>query len=376
MFCLFLARMIRRDGCDSIVTMNKQLKVLVVGCGRMGTSHAHAYQQLDQFKVVCLVSRNPQTREALSQQLGGVSTHHDFYSAVQETKPDVVSINSYTETHAQYAIYAMQNGAHVFLEKPLAANMIDAQAVTDAASKYQRKLVIGYILRHHPSWQQFVQVARELGKPLVMRMNLNQQLSGDDWDKHKKLLHATSPIVDCGVHYIDIMCQMTQANPVRVHAIGARLTPEIHEQQYNFGQLQVVFDDESIGWYECAWGPMISENAFFIKDVIGPKGCASIHDAQAGGAMSSDIHAHTRTKHILHHTSALNERGEFAQQKNIIQLDNEPDHVALCLAEQQFLLDAIEHNVDLSAHHRDALNSLNVVLAADLSVCEQRVVSL
>ena len=41
-----------------------------------------------------------------------------------------------------------------------------------------KKLVIGYILRVHPSWIKFIEIARTLGKPLVMRMNLNQQSNG------------------------------------------------------------------------------------------------------------------------------------------------------------------------------------------------------
>ena len=45
---------------------------------------------------------------------------------------------------------------------------------------------------------------------------------------------------------------------------------------YNYGHLQVTFDDGSVGWYEAGWGPMMSEVAFFVKDVIGPKGCVSI----------------------------------------------------------------------------------------------------
>ena len=83
---------------------------------------------------------------------------------------------------------------------------------------------------------------------------------------------SLSPIVDCGVHYVDIMCQMTRARPIRVHAIGARLTGEISAAMYNYGQLQVMFDDGSVGWYEAGWGPMMSETAYFVKDVIGPQG--------------------------------------------------------------------------------------------------------
>ena len=44
---------------------------------------------------------------------------------------------------------------------------------------------------------------------------------------------------------------------------------------YNYGHLHVTFDDGSVGWYEAAWGPMISETAFFVKDVMSPKGSVS-----------------------------------------------------------------------------------------------------
>ena len=114
------------------------------------------------------------------------------------------------------------------------------------AKRLGRKLVVGYILRHHPSWQKFIEMSHDLGKPLVMRMNLNQQSSGDNWTTHKNLMSSISPIVDCAVHYVDVMCQMTGARPVRVHAVGARLTEELIPQMYNYGHLQVVFDDESL----------------------------------------------------------------------------------------------------------------------------------
>ncbi len=49
-------------------------------------------------------------------------------------------------------IAAMEAGADVFVEKPLATTVADAERVVAAARKHGRKLVIGYILRHHPSW--------------------------------------------------------------------------------------------------------------------------------------------------------------------------------------------------------------------------------
>jgi Predicted dehydrogenases and related proteins len=158
------------------------------------------------------------------------------------------------DTHADFAIQAMEAGSHVFLEKPVADSVANAERVVATARRTGRKLVIGYILRHHPSWIRFIELARELGSPLVFRMNLNQQSSGAEWETHKRLLTSFSPLVDCGVHYVDVMCQITRARPLRVHGMGTRLTEDMQPGMYNYGQLQIFFEDGSVGWYEAAGG--------------------------------------------------------------------------------------------------------------------------
>jgi predicted dehydrogenase len=273
------------------------------------------------------------------------------------------------DTHAGFAIKAMEAGAHVFVEKPLADNAENAEKVVETAKRTGKKLVIGYILRQHPSWIKFIEIARELGTPLVFRMNLNQQSNGQTWEWHKRLMDSFPPIVDCGVHYVDVMCQMTRARPVKVHAIGAKLTGEVPVN--NYGMLQVMFDDGSVGWYEAGWGPMMSETAFFVKDVIGPKGSVSIVMAEtAGDVRSDDINAHTKTNQILRHYSDMSKPDER------IDMTDEPDHDALCEREQRFLLTAIEKNLDLTDHMNDAVKSLKIVLAADRSIHEGQVVAL
>lgn len=348
--------------------MPSDLRVLVVGCGTMGSSHARAYCKIPGFAICGLVSRTPASRNQLNAALGGrYPLFDDFTRALASTAPDVVSINTYPDTHAAYAIQALQAGAHVFVEKPIAVTEADATRVQQTAQRYNRKLVIGYILRHHPSWARFIQIAQTLGKPLVMRMNLNQQSEGEGWQGHKNLMLSASPIVDCGVHYVDVMCQMTRAMPRRVSAIGARLTEEISPAMYNYGQLQVAFDDGSVGWYEAGWGPMMSETAFFIKDVIGPKGAVSIA-AGSIASQSDDINAHTKTEALRLHHAELDENGSFRSADEIIDLRGEPDHDTLCELEQRYLLRAIREDLDLSADTADAVNSLRIVLAADQSI--------
>ena len=150
------------------------LRVLVVGCGNMGASHAIAYQLSDGFQICGIVSTG-KSKEVLNEKLGGgYALFSDYETALKETKPDAVCISTYPDTHEAFALMAFEQGCHVFMEKPIADTVEGAKRVLAAAQKANKKLVIGYILRHHPSWAKFVEVAQGLGKPLVMRMNLNQ----------------------------------------------------------------------------------------------------------------------------------------------------------------------------------------------------------
>ncbi|MEX2639531.1 MAG: Gfo/Idh/MocA family oxidoreductase [Balneolales bacterium] len=357
---------------------NDKINILVAGCGNMGTSHARAYHRLDSFNICGLVSRGPEKRERLSAELGGLPTFDNYEKALEATQPDAVSINTYPGTHAQYAVRALEAGAHVFVEKPLAETIEDAEAVAAAARKANKKVLVGYILRHHPGWARFVEEGRKLGKPLIMRMNLNQQSTGKEWEVHKNLMDVMSPIVDCGVHYVDMMCEMTQANPVQVHAIGARLSADLKPGMYNYGQLQVVFDDGSSGWYESGWGPMMSETAYYIKDVIGPAGSVSILKNTFGRprGQSADILEHGIVDKLQVHHADTDEQGRLTKEDEIIPIENEPGHDELCFLEQEYFLKAIKEDIDMSDHLKVAVQTLRIVLACDESVRTGRVVTI
>jgi predicted dehydrogenase len=332
-----------------------------------------AYTRIPGFEVVGVCERHIADRK-LPEALAGAEKFANFEVALAKLKPDVVSINTLPDTHADFAIKAMEAGADVFVEKPLADNVANAEKVVATARRTGRKLVVGYILRQHPSWIKFIEIARELGTPLVFRMNLNQQSNGQTWEWHKRLMDTFPPIVDCGVHYVDVMCQMTKAKPIRVHAIGARLTDEVPVN--NYGMLQVVFDDGSVGWYEAGWGPMMSETAFFVKDMIGPKGCVSIVAGEHGAGRSQDHSTHARTDALRIHYADLLPDGRFAKPDEIVSTEDEPDHQELCNREQRMFLSAIRGEIDLTEHVADALNSLRIVFAADESVRSGEVVRL
>ncbi len=149
---------------------------------------------------------------------------------------------------------------------------------------------------------------------------------------------------------------MTKAKPVSISAIAAKLTESIPNDMYNYGNLQIRFEDGSVGWLESGWGPMISKTAFFIKDAIGPKGSVSLLADNFYKRSNNEIDKNI----LIHHHSKLDDEN--------IQLPENPTHEELCRKEQIFLLNAILNDIDLTEHMNHALNSLKIVLAADKAI--------
>src|SRR5690242_9636317 len=103
-------------------------RVLVVGLGNMGMSHALAYTRIPGLEVVGVCTRHIDDVK-LPEALANAEKFTDFDTALTARNPDIVSINTLPDTHADYAIKAMEAGAHVFVEKPLADSVENAVRV-------------------------------------------------------------------------------------------------------------------------------------------------------------------------------------------------------------------------------------------------------
>ena len=133
-------------------------KVLIAGLGNMGLSHALAHHH-PPGRADCWVGEPIRSRGS-SDDLSIYPAYSDFHTALAETKPDLVVVATYSDSHADFACAAMEAGAHVFVEKPLATTVADAKRIVEKAIETNRKLVIGYILRHHPSWMRLIDPRR------------------------------------------------------------------------------------------------------------------------------------------------------------------------------------------------------------------------
>ena len=110
------------------------------------------------FEIAGLCSRGVK-KMALPPDFTSAPTFTSFDEALAQTRPDVVSINTFPDTHAEFAIKAMESGAHVFVEKPLAETVAEAERVVQTAVRTGRKLVD----RLHPAAPSIVAAVRRAG---------------------------------------------------------------------------------------------------------------------------------------------------------------------------------------------------------------------
>lgn len=143
-----------------------------------------------------------------------------------------------------------------YVEKPVAGNLEDGYAFMKVVEEHPDcKVLVGHILRHNDTYVKVQELIAEgaIGKPIVMRLVHNHNTLGE-WKKYHALIEETSPIIDCGVHYVDVMRWFTGEEVVNVEGTGVATVPGLSEGKYNYGIINVTLSGGSVGFYEVGWG--------------------------------------------------------------------------------------------------------------------------
>ncbi|MBS0899321.1 Gfo/Idh/MocA family protein [Pantoea dispersa] len=128
------------------------IKVCVIGAGFMGAMHARIWQQMYGVDVVGVADPDLSRSEALKEWIPKLNCYEDFNQMLDQEKPNIVSICTKDDFHLAPALAAARVGAHIFLEKPIAATMEDGEAIIRAARDANVKLGIGFLLRFDPRY--------------------------------------------------------------------------------------------------------------------------------------------------------------------------------------------------------------------------------
>lgn len=115
--------------------MTGKLRVGVVGCGNIAKAHAAAYASLPEADFVACCDANEERARALAVTHGVPAVYADAREMLQSGRIDAVSVCTPHPAHLEVVLAAAEAGVHVLVEKPIATNLADADAMVEAAAR-------------------------------------------------------------------------------------------------------------------------------------------------------------------------------------------------------------------------------------------------
>lgn len=120
------------------------LKVAIVGCGELADAHASTIQRIKGCEIVGVCDREPLMAKQLYERFPVKRYFDDLISLLGEARPDVVHITTPPEAHFETAKLCLEQGCHVYVEKPFTLNAGEAQRLLELADERELKLTVGH----------------------------------------------------------------------------------------------------------------------------------------------------------------------------------------------------------------------------------------
>lgn len=160
------------------------IRIGIIGCGKIAEKHLNAYRKIEDVEITVT---DIDKRGKLLAQNYGVSWCGDPDRLILGDEVDAIDVCTPTPSHAQIIIKALENGKHVFCEKPLARNLEETLKIQTKSIQTGRMIMVGYLYRFHPAFQLARDVIEEriIGEPYYAIFRLGGRGSHKAW-KHKR----------------------------------------------------------------------------------------------------------------------------------------------------------------------------------------------
>ena len=209
----------------------------------MGRNHARVYHELPDIELIGIADVDGARAQRLAY-LCGTRPFVNYQEMLERECPDAVSVAVPTQMHCAVVADALAAGAHVLVEKPIAASLDEADRLVAMAHDCQRILMVGHIERFNPA-------AIELKR----RLDLGEL--GRIFQIHARRLGPFPPrvrdvgvVVDLATHDLDVMRWLTGSEAVRLYAEVKR---EVHTSREDLLSAIVRFRNDALGVLEINW---------------------------------------------------------------------------------------------------------------------------
>lgn len=200
----------------------KKLRVGVIGIGFIGAAHVEALRRLGYVDVVAVANHNNGAQKA--KELFVEQGYDDYREMIDKESLDAVHICTPNNTHYEMAMYAMEHGVNVMLEKPFTMTIEEAEKLCSYAKEHQIVTGVNHSLRMNPQVQQMKAMVQsgEVGDIYAVTGCYLQDwlyLDSDwSWRLEPELSGKTRAFSDIGTHWIDMVENITGQRAVEVLA--------------------------------------------------------------------------------------------------------------------------------------------------------------
>jgi predicted dehydrogenase len=229
--------------------VSEQLRIGVIGCGRMGGFHIRNYAQLDCAQLVAVADPSEESRRRA---LGDtrVAEYDDWREMIEfgAEELDAVSIACPSEHHADVALEALAAGLHVLVEKPIATTLPDALRMRGAALEANRKLMVGHVERFNPAVEKLRELVADGRLGTVYRAHTTRV------GPLPTRIQDTGVAIDLATHDLDVMQYVLDSSIHEIYADGGRFQ---HSSQEDLLTCLARFGDpgqaQTLGLLDVNW---------------------------------------------------------------------------------------------------------------------------
>nr|WP_294921647.1 Gfo/Idh/MocA family oxidoreductase [uncultured Flavobacterium sp.] len=199
------------------------LKVGVLGAGHLGKIHLRLLQQSDKYELVGFYDENQENAERISKEFGykNFNTIAKLIHAV-----DVIDIVTPTLSHYKCAKVAIKSGKHIFIEKPIANTVAEAEEIIALANEYNVKGQVGHVERFNPA---FIATKNMIENPMFIETHRLAEFNPRGTD--------VPVVLDLMIHDIDAILSVVKSPVKNINASGVSViseTPDIANARIEF----------------------------------------------------------------------------------------------------------------------------------------------
>lgn len=199
------------------------LKVGVLGAGHLGKIHLRLLNESSKYQLIGFYDVNPENAKEIEESLG-YSYFSDYQKLLDEV--DVIDIVTPTLSHFEMAKIAIENGKHVFLEKPITNTVEEANELIALAKKHQVLGQVGHVERFNPAFRAAIS---KIGNPMFIETHRLAEFNPRGTD--------VPVVLDLMIHDIDAILSVVQSEVKQVNASGVSVisdTPDIANARIQF----------------------------------------------------------------------------------------------------------------------------------------------